>query len=294
MSWALRPKQSFYNGLATLFSQYTHTLPSQISIWIQEKNALSSGTHDFFGDWQQPRISLHKHNQTIDKDVVVYKDTTPPSKNKQASKHYDCAEYFEQKNLRPFLLPTGAPHLSRHPSAWDDLTAPLQKETNRNWPSLFLYKLLLSWRERQFAHRYTCLMLATLHIFALEKSIDTFWNFSPHYFYHVVLLRFIFLFPYYTAFPTVFMWIPNVPIIKKQVCISFPLFQEAPGVGHVMFTTFLPLLRASKVVSQTSGTVFYRNNSKQAFLRPAVFSLGYFLFDLTSKHKPWQKKSCPH
>jgi len=171
---------------------------------------------------------------------------------------------------------------------------PLQKETNRNWPSLFLYKLLLSWRERQFAHRYTCLMLATLHIFALEKSIDTFWNFSPHYFYHVVLLRFIFLFPYYTAFPTVFMWIPNVPIIKKQVCISFPLFQEAPGVGHVMFTTFLPLLRASKVVSQTSGTVFYRNNSKQAFLRPAVFSLGYFLFDLTSKHKPWQKKSCPH
>jgi len=75
---------------------------------------------------------------------------------------------------------------------WSD--SPLQKESIRNWPSLFLYKLLLSWRERQFAHRYTsCLMLAaTLHIFALEKSIDTFWNFFPPL---LLLLRFIFFVP---------------------------------------------------------------------------------------------------
>merc|ERR1719394_1130377 len=48
MSQALRPKQSFYNGLATLFSQYTHTLPSQFSIWIQEKTPRAQGPTIFW------------------------------------------------------------------------------------------------------------------------------------------------------------------------------------------------------------------------------------------------------
>lgn len=106
------------------------------------------------------------------------------------------------------------PHQSRHPSAWDDLTAPFKKKPIGIG---LLYSCInSSFRgERQFAHRYNCLMLATLLVFALEKSIDTFWNFSPITF--SILLRFIFLFPYYTAFPTVFMWIPNVSIKNKSV-----------------------------------------------------------------------------